>query len=156
MTRASLWRVTPPPAAPPLARAHDVVTLHTGDDIGSATRRAIALLGGMPAMLAGRRVAILKPNFAVAIVFPDRKVGTSKMSTAIVAEAFTYVIRQLGDERAHIREQQGLGARASPPSFLTTSHQPDMHERAGRGGQLENKVRSNARRVMRGQSMEQP
>jgi dolichol-phosphate mannosyltransferase len=31
----------------------------------------------------------------VPIVFPDRKVGTSKMSTAIVAEAFTYVLRQL-------------------------------------------------------------
>ena len=32
----------------------------------------------------------------VPIVFPDRKVGKSKMSTAIVAEAFTYVLRQLG------------------------------------------------------------
>jgi len=31
----------------------------------------------------------------VPIDFPDRKVGKSKMSTAIVAEAFTYVIRQL-------------------------------------------------------------
>ena len=30
----------------------------------------------------------------VPIVFPDRKVGTSKMSKAIVAEAFTYVIRR--------------------------------------------------------------
>lgn len=30
----------------------------------------------------------------VPIVFPDRKIGTSKMSKAIVAEAFTYVIRR--------------------------------------------------------------
>jgi dolichol-phosphate mannosyltransferase len=32
----------------------------------------------------------------VPIVFRDRTLGTSKMSTAIVAEAFTYVLRQLG------------------------------------------------------------
>src|SRR3989442_3150352 len=31
----------------------------------------------------------------VPIVFPDRKVGTSNMSKAIVAEAFTYLIRRL-------------------------------------------------------------
>lgn len=30
----------------------------------------------------------------VPIVFPDRKIGTSKMSKAIVAEAFTYVVRR--------------------------------------------------------------
>jgi uncharacterized protein (DUF362 family)/ferredoxin len=40
-----------------------VVTVRTADDVGSATRRAIALLGGMSAVLAGRRVAVLKPNF---------------------------------------------------------------------------------------------
>jgi dolichol-phosphate mannosyltransferase len=32
----------------------------------------------------------------VPIVFPDRTVGTSKMSTAIVAEALTYVLSQMG------------------------------------------------------------
>jgi dolichol-phosphate mannosyltransferase len=32
----------------------------------------------------------------VPIVFPDRKVGKSKMSTAIVAEALTYVLGQVG------------------------------------------------------------
>ena len=37
----------------------------------------------------------------VPIVFPDRKVGTSKMSKAIVAEAFTYVIRRRLGGGAH-------------------------------------------------------
>jgi uncharacterized protein (DUF362 family)/Pyruvate/2-oxoacid:ferredoxin oxidoreductase delta subunit len=45
------------------APTYDVVTVRTGDDIGAATRQAITLLGGMPAVLAGRRVALLKPNF---------------------------------------------------------------------------------------------
>ncbi len=40
------------------------------------------------------------------IVFPDRKVGHSKMSKAIVAEAFTYVLR---------RVLQGGSARATRP-----------------------------------------
>ena len=37
----------------------------------------------------------------VPIVFPDRKVGKSKMSKAIVAEAFTYVIRRRLGGGAH-------------------------------------------------------
>ncbi len=45
------------------AQTHDVVTLTTHDDIASAARRAIELLGGMEAILAGRKKAILKPNF---------------------------------------------------------------------------------------------
>jgi hypothetical protein len=59
-------------------------------------------------------------------------------------------------ELARIREQQGLDTRASSPAFLMTSHQREMRDRARRGGQIENKVRSIARRVMRGQSAEQP
>lgn len=45
------------------AQTHDVVTLATRDDIGTAARRAIDLLGGMESILAGRKKAILKPNF---------------------------------------------------------------------------------------------
>lgn len=43
----------------------------------------------------------------VPIVFPDRKVGKSKMSKAIVAEAFTYVIRRRfgGSARGSVRAQ---------------------------------------------------
>jgi hypothetical protein len=59
-------------------------------------------------------------------------------------------------ELARIREQQGLQTRASTPAFLLTSHQREMGERARRGGQLENKGRMIARRVLRGQATEQP
>lgn len=45
------------------AQTHDVVTLHAHDDIASAARRSIALLGGMESILAGRKKVILKPNF---------------------------------------------------------------------------------------------
>ena len=67
-----------------------------------------------------------------------------------------YWAHQHFDELAHIREQQGLHTRASTPSFLLTSHQREMRDRARRGGQIENKVRNIARRVMRGQSTDQP
>jgi hypothetical protein len=49
-----------------------------------------------------------------------------------------------------------LTTRASTPTFLLTSHQREMGERARRGGQLENKVRMIARRVLRGQATDQP
>ena len=67
-----------------------------------------------------------------------------------------YWAHQHYEELARIREQQGLDARASSPSFLITSHQREMRDRARRGGQIENKVRNIARRVMRGQSTDQP
>jgi dolichol-phosphate mannosyltransferase len=48
----------------------------------------------------------------VPIVFPDRKVGKSKMSKAIVAEAFTYVIRRrLGGAAHGVPRQAGGGRR---------------------------------------------
>ena len=53
-------QVVPPAIA---SGTYDVVTMHTGDDIARVTKRAIELLGGMSAILAGRTVAILKPNF---------------------------------------------------------------------------------------------
>lgn len=51
--------------APPAVATHaqDVVTLRVGDDIAGAARRAVEMLGGLPAILDGRKVAILKPNF---------------------------------------------------------------------------------------------
>jgi dolichol-phosphate mannosyltransferase len=54
----------------------------------------------------------------VPIVFPNRKVGTSKMSTAIVAEALTYVLGQVGEAaqesgRAR-RARRGDGRVAAP------------------------------------------
>ena len=59
-------------------------------------------------------------------------------------------------ELAQLREHLGLQTHASTPAFLLRSHQREMGERARRGGVLENKVRLIARRVMRGQAMEQP
>ncbi len=41
----------------------DVVALSTADGIASAARRMIDAVGGMPAVLNGRKVAIIKPNF---------------------------------------------------------------------------------------------
>ena len=67
-----------------------------------------------------------------------------------------YWAHQHFDELTQIREQQGLNTRASTPSFLLTSHRREMGDRARRGGQLENKVRMLARRVMRGEATEQP
>jgi dolichol-phosphate mannosyltransferase len=54
----------------------------------------------------------------VPIVFRDRTVGTSKMSTAIVAEALTYVLGQLGaaaQERGRARRARRGDRRASAP-----------------------------------------
>jgi uncharacterized protein (DUF362 family)/Pyruvate/2-oxoacid:ferredoxin oxidoreductase delta subunit len=60
--------------------------VRTADDVGSATRRAIALLGGMSAVLAGRRVAVLKPNFVAGR--PARTGATTSLDLiAAVAEA---------------------------------------------------------------------
>jgi hypothetical protein len=59
-------------------------------------------------------------------------------------------------ELTQIREQQGLNTRASTPPFLRTGHHRAMRERAQHGGQLENRVRLIARRVMRGEATEQP
>jgi uncharacterized protein (DUF362 family)/ferredoxin len=70
----------------PATRRDDVMTLRTGDDIAGAARRAIDLLGGMPAILAGRHVAILKPNFVAGR--PARTGATTNLDLiAAVAEA---------------------------------------------------------------------
>jgi len=58
----------------------------------------------------------------VPIVFPDRKVGTSKMSKAIVAEAFTYVIRRRLGGAAH-------GAGRAPASGVVGSEERPRNAR---------------------------
>ena len=69
----------------PAAQAQDVVTLHTGDDIAQAARRAVEVLGGMPSILDGRKVAILKPNFVAGR--PARSGATTNLDLlAAVAE----------------------------------------------------------------------
>jgi len=59
-------------------------------------------------------------------------------------------------ELACIRRQQGLAVSVGTPPFLVVSHTREMHERADRGLQVMNKVREIARRVMRGEAVEQP
>lgn len=60
-----------------------------------------------------------------------------------------YWVTQHYDGLADLRERQGLPATASTPAFLVKAHQDAMDERAGRGGPVENKVRTVARKVMR-------
>ena len=50
---------------------------------------------------------------------------------------------------AEIRQQGGLPAAAPTPPFLLQAHHRAMAERAGRGGEVEHKVRQIARRSMR-------
>lgn len=65
----------------------DVVTLRADDEhVAEATWRAIELLGGMSAILAGRSIAILKPNFVAGR--PARTGATTNLDVlAAVAEA---------------------------------------------------------------------
>src|SRR5919202_5418936 len=77
-----MWRSNVQENAP----THDVVTVRTRDDIAGATRRALALLGGMPTVLAGRRLAVLKPNLVAGR--PARTGATTSLDLiAAVAEA---------------------------------------------------------------------
>ena len=67
-----------------------------------------------------------------------------------------YWAHQHYEELARIREQQGLDTHANTPPFLVKSHHREMGDRARRGGPVESKVRSIARRIMRGEATEQP
>jgi hypothetical protein len=60
------------------------------------------------------------------------------------------------EELARIRTQQGLDTHASTPSFLVAVSQRELTDRAGRGLNVMNKVRTIARRVMNGESAELP
>jgi uncharacterized protein (DUF362 family)/ferredoxin len=69
-----------------MAHAEDVVTLRVRDDPAVAARQAIELLGGMESILAGRRAAILKPNFVAGR--PARTGATTNLELiAAVADA---------------------------------------------------------------------
>ena len=70
----------------PPPHALQVITLHIGNDIEDATRRAVELLGGMHSLLDGRRVAVLKPNF-VAGRSSQTGATTNLRLIAAVAEA---------------------------------------------------------------------
>jgi hypothetical protein len=56
------------------------------------------------------------------------------------------------DELAQIRERQGLPDGAASATFLVDAHKHAMTDRAERGGNAENKVRTVARRVMQRKS----
>jgi hypothetical protein len=53
---------------------------------------------------------------------------------------------------AQIREHQGLPETVESPAFLIKVHKEVMDDRAERGGCVENKVRSAARKAMRKQA----
>jgi len=57
----------------------------------------------------------------VPIVFPDRKIGTSKMSKAIVAEAFTYVVRRRLGGGAHGTRRAPVSHVAGPDEGVVSS-----------------------------------
>ncbi len=67
-----------------------------------------------------------------------------------------YWAHQHYGELAHIRERQGLEIRASTPAFLVKVHERALHDRASRGGEAMNKVRSIARSIMRGETTQAP
>ena len=60
-----------------------------------------------------------------------------------------YWATQHYDGLAEIRDDLGLPEQAPSPSFLIKAHKDAMDDRAARGGQVENKVRAAARKVMR-------
>jgi uncharacterized protein (DUF362 family)/ferredoxin len=63
-----------------------IFVTRTGDDVASAARRAIEAVGGMSSVLAGRRVAVLKPNFVAGR--PARTGATTNLGLiAAVADA---------------------------------------------------------------------
>lgn len=59
-----------------------------------------------------------------------------------------YWASQHYDALASIRDRQGLPTAAPTPSFLLGAHERAMTERAGRGGEVETKVRKIARAAM--------
>lgn len=67
-----------------------------------------------------------------------------------------YWASQHYDELAALREQKGLDPHAQTPPFLVQVSQHELTERAKRGLKTDSKVRTIARRVMNGESSEQP
>jgi hypothetical protein len=67
-----------------------------------------------------------------------------------------YWAHQHHAELSHLRQQQGLATQASTPPFLISSSHRELEERTKRGLNIENKVRTIARRVMRGTAPSEP
>lgn len=67
-----------------------------------------------------------------------------------------YWATQHYDELASLREQKGLDPHAQTPSFLVQVSKHELDDRAERGLKTESKVRTIARRVMNGETTEQP
>jgi hypothetical protein len=67
-----------------------------------------------------------------------------------------YWAHQHYEELTRIRAEQGLSARPSTPPFLVAVHRRELGDRANRGLMTMNKVRTIARRVMRGEATDLP
>lgn len=67
-----------------------------------------------------------------------------------------YWASQHYEELAKLREQKGLDPHAQTPPFLVGVSQHELSERTKRGLKTESKVRTIARRVMNGETTEQP
>jgi hypothetical protein len=67
-----------------------------------------------------------------------------------------YWASQHYDELARTREQKGLDPQAQTPAFLVRVSQHELAERARRGLKTDSKVRTIARKVMNGESSEEP
>lgn len=67
-----------------------------------------------------------------------------------------YWASQHYEELAGLREQKGLDPHAQTPPFLVQVSQHELAERTKRGARTDSKVRTIARRVMNGESSEQP
>lgn len=63
-----------------------------------------------------------------------------------------YWASQHHDDLAELREEKGLPRVAPSPPFLIQAHKDTAEARTEKGGQVEGKVRSVARKVMRNQS----
>ena len=67
-----------------------------------------------------------------------------------------YWASQHYEELANLREQKGLDPNAQTPPFLVQVSKHELTDRAERGLKTESKVRAIARRVMNGETTEQP
>ncbi len=67
-----------------------------------------------------------------------------------------YWASQHYEELARMREQKGLDPHTQTPSFLVRVSQSELAERAKRGLNTDSKVRTIARKVMNGESSEEP
>ena len=67
-----------------------------------------------------------------------------------------YWASQHYDELARVREQKGLDPHAQTPAFLVRVSEHELAERARRGLKTDSKVRTIARKVMNGESSEEP